>query len=123
MAMSVLWLSIFHKRKLLTGYECTHAREKLFQCKICGNGFFLKGVLNRYEKSFTCKFCKKGFSLKGHLIGHERTHIGEKIFQCKICEKRFSVEGYLTGHERTHTGDKKHTNVNFVRKDFLKKET
>ena len=120
MAMSVLWLSIFHKRKLLTEYECTHAREKLFQCKICGNGFFLKGVLNRHEKSLTCKLCKKGFSLKGHLTGHERTHIGEKIFQCKICEKRFSVEGYLTGHERTHTGDKTYQ-CKFCKKGFSQK--
>ena len=55
----------WHKRKVLTGYECTHAREKLFQCKFCGNGFSLKGALTKHErthtgeKSFTCKFWKK----------------------------------------------------------------
>ena len=47
---------------------------------------------------------------------------GLKSFKCPFCDKRFSVKGQLPGHECIHTGDKP-ININFVRKDFLKKDT
>ena len=87
--------------------------------------FSEKGNLTGHERthtgktSFVCNFCEKRFSEKRGLTKYERIHTSEKTFTCKVCMKGFSLKNCMS----VYILERSHSNVNFVRKDFLKKDT
>ena len=113
---------IFSWNAKLIENKCTHSEEKPFKCKFCEKRFSWNWNLNEHEcrhseeKPFKCKFCEKRFFLNGNWIKHKRTGTEEKPFKCIEC-----TYIHLTKHQQGYN-ERIFSNVNFVKKGFLKVE-
>ncbi|KAG5683582.1 hypothetical protein PVAND_012855 [Polypedilum vanderplanki] len=88
----------------------SHAKVKVFACKVCDKTFGYKHVLQNHEKTHTgekshvCSVCNKRFRRDHHLKVHMRLHSGERPYSCSFpnCDRQFIQVANLRRHMKTH---------------------
>ncbi|KAJ8910493.1 hypothetical protein NQ315_012340 [Exocentrus adspersus] len=118
-----------NKKALRAHMKSQHPDTFLYQCHLCGRGFYMAADLSRHLRqhrtqgvhskshtfafnyrygrgkgeSFPCKYCNKIFTkvsmLRLHLL---RFHLKNERFRCRFCSLTFGDSSSRTRHEKRH---------------------
>lgn len=104
--MQFSFSSYKNKYKLAQHMVC-HEDARSWKCKVCGQAFNYKKLLQRHaqavhenERNFGCSFCEKRFNSKYDLTVHVRLHTGEFPYECPVveCDAKYPAWSNLFKH-------------------------
>ena len=86
-------------QQLMDHVKNTHPQKSVYECRVCGKGFNVKGTLERHmfvhskKKEYKCNICKLSFTQSNNLKRHIAIHTGQKAFKCGECDKALADLG------------------------------
>ncbi|CAG0914202.1 unnamed protein product [Notodromas monacha] len=92
--------------RLFKHVACVHKGFRPHLCKICGQTFHLKKILDQHlvahrkTKPYKCDSCESSFTRLSRYKEHARKHENSKPFACDRCDKVFTRKSYLITHQR-----------------------
>ena len=112
-------------QQLMDHVKNTHPQKSVYECRVCGKGFNVKGTLERHmfvhskKKEYKCNICKLSFTQSNNLKRHIAIHTGQKAFKCGECDKAFTSKYNLSQHLLVHFPKRITYTCRFCRKSFL----
>ena len=98
-----------------------------YKCKVCGEAFYQKHVLDDHmkhkhseERNHICsvKGCGKAFKSEQSLRLHMKSYSDEKPHQCRYCEKAYKHFGALQSHVLKKHQNTKMEMIQKLKNDF-----
>ncbi|XP_045748466.1 zinc finger imprinted 2 [Mirounga angustirostris] len=94
-------------------HEQIHTGKKPFECKRCGEAFYLMPHLTRHQRthrngetSFGCNEGGKSFIQHANIGGRVRIHRQEDYYECSQCGRAFIQDVHLFQHLKAHEAAK-----------------
>ena len=112
-------------QQLMDHVKNTHPQKSVYECRVCGKGFNVKGTLERHmfvhskKKEYKCNICKLAFTQSNNLKRHIAIHTGQKAFKCGECDKAFTSKYNLSQHLLVHFPKRTTYSCRFCKKSFL----